>query len=88
MDALDWFMSKDTIRVALYYRKEINGNELRIYDDMSDELILIIDREQKTYSLEVDLSEIRKRNWYQYFEKNNYKNIKGERKYDGSQEVD
>ncbi len=80
MTALDWFMSKDTIRFVFNYRKVINGNELRIYDDVSDELILIIDREQKTYSLEVDLSEIRKRNWYQYFEKNNYKNIKGERK--------
>jgi len=77
MSALDWFMNKDTIRVALNYRKVINGNELRIYDDMSDELILIIDRKQKTYSLAVDLSEVRKRNWYQYFEKNNYKNIKG-----------
>lgn len=78
MNAIDWLMTKDTIKIAPNYRKEVNGNELRIYDDISDRLIFIIDREQKTFSLEMDLAKRRKRNWYQYFEKNNYKRIKGE----------
>lgn len=90
MNAIEWFMGRDTIKVVLNYRKEINGNIVKIYNDMSDELILIIDREQKTFSLEIDLATKRKRNWHQYFKKNNYKKIKGEnqRRYDGSQKID
>lgn len=80
MTAINWFMGKDTIKVALNYRKEINGDIVKIYSDISDKLILIIDRKRKTFSSEVDLVTKRKASWYRYFEKNNYKNIKGERK--------
>lgn len=76
MNAIEWFMGRDTIKVALNYRKEINGNIVKIYNDMSDKLIFIIDREQKTFSLEIDLATKRKRNWHQYFKKNNYKKKK------------
>lgn len=80
MNSIDWFMSKDSLKIIQNYRKEMNGNEVRIYDDISNELIFIIDKEQKTFSFEVDLAKRRRRIWYQYFEKNNYKNIKGKRK--------
>lgn len=78
MTAINWFMGKDTIKVALNYRKEVNGDIVKIYSDISDKLMLIIDRKRKTFSFEVDLEKRRKRSWYQYFEKNNYKKIKGE----------
>lgn len=76
MTAINWFMGKDTIKVALNYRKEINGDIVKIYSDISDKLILIIDRKRKTFSFEVDLVTKRKASWYRYFEKNNYKKIK------------
>lgn len=80
MNAIDWLMTKDTIKIAPNYRKEVNGNELRIYDDISYRLIFIIDREQETFSLEMDLAKKRRKNWFEYFEKNDYKMIKGVRK--------
>ena len=81
MNAIDWFMGKDTIKAALNYRKEINGDIVKIYSDISDKLILIIDRKQKTFSFEVDLLTKRKVSWYGYFMKNYYKRTQGENKY-------